>query len=258
MDLFNNTESIRQLERTPGSNSSALLPFDGIDIMRMSLTLQDSDPQIVERTPDPLRSVTAENIRELRERIRYRYCLDVKILKQRNAKPFVRGNLEENMREAVAVLADIQNIVQGWDRRDFFASDLEYRKFQDIRNSLLAGTKIDWGKSKPWELDTSNMVPPVRLSQRVEALPQQDTYALVSTQQNDLPLISNRRELGVRSPPPSELAPGSPPPTIHAPHVTPDGFEPQSCVENVRARGTTWWCFLPIAWRGRGSHTWAN
>ncbi|KAH6873090.1 hypothetical protein BKA58DRAFT_160481 [Alternaria rosae] len=338
MGLLKKTKSFWQIKRTPNSHVAATLPpLNEVDTPPLPSNQQDPSRQIPQRTPDPARLVTAENIRELRERIRYRYSLDVEILKQRNVKPYMRGNLEENIRKSVAALADIRKMVQGWDRREFFATDLEYEKFQVIKSRLLDGNKINWEKTKPWELDLSNMVPlraphemsgrtestaqrsapssfdsrrpprerpddvpfarqtqrpervsdrnpsqrsrfatdpsrqtqhvantpqqeqhgahnsrqapyitnpapqiyraadPVRRSQRVEGLPQQDMYALVSPPQSDLSLLSQRSELGVRSPPPSELAPGSPSAARYAPYVPPDAYRTQSYMQNTQS-----------------------
>ncbi|KAI4634546.1 hypothetical protein J4E83_001865 [Alternaria metachromatica] len=349
MGLLKKTKSLWQMKKTSTLQVGApLAPLnEEVDTPPLPSTEQRPSRQIPQRTPDPARLVTAENIRELRERIRYRYSLDVEILKQRNVKPYMRGNLEENMRKSVAVLADIREMVQGWDRREFFATDLEYEKFQVIKRRLLEGNKINWEKIKPWELDLRNMVPlrapyemsdrtestaqrpapssfgsrrpprerpddvpfarqnqrpervsdrnpsqrsrlamdparqtqlgttapqqiqhglgplqqeqrnahssrqapyttnpgppmrypedPVRRSQRAEGPPQQDMYALVSPPQSDLSLLSQRSELGIRSPPPSELAPGSPPATRYAPYAPPDAYRTQSYTQNPQS-----------------------
>jgi hypothetical protein len=160
MGLLKKTKSFWQMQRSPTSDIAAPLPpLNEVYTPPLPSIEQHPHRQVLQRTPDPARLVTAENIRELRERIRYRYSLDVEILKQRNVKSFMRGNLEENMRKSAAVLADIRKMVQGWDRREFFATDLEYRKFQDIRLRLLADNKVNWEKTKPWDLDKSNLVP---------------------------------------------------------------------------------------------------
>jgi len=338
MDILKKTKSIWQTRRTPFSSFSASLPpLNEVDTPALPSTEHHASRQIPRRTPDSARLVTAENIRELRERIRYRYSLDVEILEQRNVKSYMRENLEENMRKSVAALTDIREMVQGWDRREFFATDFEYEKFQVIKRRLLEGNKINWETIKPWELDLRNMVPlrapyemsdrtestaqrpapssfgsrrpprerpddvpfarqnqrpdrvpdqtpsqrsrfagdpsrqtqhhtntpqqeqhsahasrqtayitnpapqmhhaadPVRRSQRAEGPPQQDMYALVSPPKSDLSLLSQRSELGIRSPPPSELAPGSPPVTRYAPYAPPDAYRTQSYMQSTQS-----------------------
>ncbi|CAG5148127.1 uncharacterized protein ALTATR162_LOCUS2154 [Alternaria atra] len=176
MRILKKTKSLWQVGRTSNSEVPAPLPpLNTVDAPPLPSIEQHTHRQFLQRTPEPAQLVTAENIRELRERIRYRYSLDVEILKQRNVKKYMRGNLEENMRKSVAALADIQKMVEGWDRREFFATELEYRKFQDIRQRLLTGTKIDWEKNKPWDLAVSNMVPlraPYEMSNRTDPIAQ--------------------------------------------------------------------------------------
>lgn len=162
--------------RTPTSDISAPLPpLNEVDTSPLSSTEQHPHRHFLQRTPEPVQLVTAENIRELREMIRYRYSLDVEIWKQKDVKEYMRGNLEENMRKSVAVLADIRKMVQGWDRREFFASDLEHRKFQEIGKRLLTGNKMDWEKNKPWEPAFNNMIPlraPFEMGGRTETIAQ--------------------------------------------------------------------------------------
>ena len=101
--------------------------------------------------PAPVQCITAQQIRELRELIRYRYSLDIGIWHQRGVKEFKRDRLKENMRRSDAALEVIRSTLLEWDRREFFASDIEHQKFIDIKNRLLKGQKANWAKHPPWE-----------------------------------------------------------------------------------------------------------
>lgn len=104
------------------------------------------------RPPPEVQRITAEQIRELREHIRHRYALDIEIWRQRNIKEFKRNKLKENMRRSDAALEQIRKTLHDWDRREYFASDVEYRKFVEIKDRLLGGAKADWAKYPPWEI----------------------------------------------------------------------------------------------------------
>ncbi|KAJ8111354.1 hypothetical protein OPT61_g6031 [Boeremia exigua] len=101
--------------------------------------------------PAPVQRITAQQIRELRELIRYRYSLDVEIWRQKNVKEFKRGRLKENMRRSDAALEVIRTTLLDWDRREFFASDIEHQKFVEIKNRLLKGQKANWQQHPVWD-----------------------------------------------------------------------------------------------------------
>ena len=91
------------------------------------------------------------------------------------------------MRKSVAALADIRKMVQDWDRREYFATDLEYEKFQVIKRRLLEGNKIDWERIKPWELDLSNIVPlraPYEMSGPTESTAQRSAPSSFGSRQH--------------------------------------------------------------------------
>ena len=91
--------------------------------------------------------------------IRYRYALDVEIWSQRHVKEFSRDHCLENMRRADAALATIRQTVQDWDRREFFASDEEHAKLQQIKLRLLSGRQIVWAQTPPWDIVKRHSAP---------------------------------------------------------------------------------------------------
>ena len=101
--------------------------------------------------PAPVQRITAQQIRELRELIRYRYSLDIEIWRQRGVKQFKRDKLTENMRRSDAALEVIRRTLLEWDRRELFESDAEHQKFIEIKNRLLRGVKASWVQNPPWE-----------------------------------------------------------------------------------------------------------
>jgi len=95
--------------------------------------------------------VTTKELFQLRELMRQRYALDLQIWDLRKARPGDRKIVEEKMKKADALLAQIRALVLSMDHRDYFKSDVEYRKLKEIRTRILAGEKRHWVKNSPWD-----------------------------------------------------------------------------------------------------------
>ena len=100
--------------------------------------------------------VSADELRDLRELIRHRYALDVYIWSKRYVKDFSRPEVEEKMRQADAALDSIKRRVTAWDRRELFASDLEYHKFCEIKERVFEPGKVCWMETPPWDMPEHN------------------------------------------------------------------------------------------------------
>ncbi|KAF2267876.1 hypothetical protein CC78DRAFT_31450 [Lojkania enalia] len=95
--------------------------------------------------------ITPEEIRELRDLIRHRYALDVEIWSLRDVKTYQRDVVLDRMRKSDAALGKIRTTVMSWDRPEYFQSEREYQKLQEIRVRVLEGGKREWGRHPPWE-----------------------------------------------------------------------------------------------------------
>jgi hypothetical protein len=114
----------------------------------------------VQKAPVQVTHVTNEMIRELRELIRYRYALDCKIWDiGRKVKWFQRETVLIDMQRSDAALVTIRTTLEGWDRREYFATLEEYNRFKEIRNRILDANTRTWAKNPPWkqdEVETNN------------------------------------------------------------------------------------------------------
>jgi len=96
------------------------------------------------------RKVTAEEIRELRELVRQRYALDVRIWGLRDVLPATRPAVMRDMIKADALLVRIESLVKNMDKREYFENDRQYHMFSDIKNRIQASGKRNWSKNGPW------------------------------------------------------------------------------------------------------------
>ncbi|KAH8727123.1 hypothetical protein GQ44DRAFT_704550 [Phaeosphaeriaceae sp. PMI808] len=107
--------------------------------------------QKVQKQPIQVTYVTNENIRELRELIRYRYALDCKIWSVgRKVKWYQRDTVEADMRRSDAALTTIRITLGGWDRPEFFASMEQYKRFKEIKNRIVEAETRNWDANPPW------------------------------------------------------------------------------------------------------------
>jgi hypothetical protein len=178
MGLLKRTKSFWQVKRSCSSEIPLPLPPLSEVHTPSFPTIQQQQPQrrVLQKPPETTHHITAEDIRELRGMIRYRYGLDIEIWKQRDLKGHMRDNLKENMRRSDAALLTIRKTLQDWDRREFFATEEEYRKFQEIKHRLMTGNKMNWEKNKPWERSMHNMIPirpPYEMNGRASSVAQQ-------------------------------------------------------------------------------------
>lgn len=95
--------------------------------------------------------LTPESIRRLREIIRLRYALDTEIWSLREAKSYSRGYLNKNIMRSAAVMENIKQTLQDWVRREYFSTDLEHVKFQEIKRRLIGGHEANWLDKPPWK-----------------------------------------------------------------------------------------------------------
>ncbi|KAF2630094.1 hypothetical protein BU25DRAFT_265504 [Macroventuria anomochaeta] len=142
--------------KRPNSSTPVAPPPMPAIIEVQALSATSSQQQISKAPQQPtepahVQKITAQQIRELRELIRYRYSLDIEIWRQRGVKEYKRDKLKENMIKSDAALGVIRNTLLEWDRREFFATDKEHQKFIEIKNRLLQGVKANWAQYPPWE-----------------------------------------------------------------------------------------------------------
>lgn len=101
--------------------------------------------------------VTAEDIRDLRDLMRYRYALDGEIWEVgKIAKSYQRDTVIVKMKQADAAMAKIRTTLDGWDRPEFFETVGTYDRFREIKNRILEANPRNWETNPPWaKPDTS-------------------------------------------------------------------------------------------------------
>lgn len=100
-----------------------------------------------------LRMTNPETLRELRELIRTRYELDVKIWSLRKVRKPDRPMIEEDMERADAVMAEIMEIIRAWEGSEAWWSKNEWEQVEQIIDKLNADGKRSWMGNAPWEED---------------------------------------------------------------------------------------------------------
>jgi hypothetical protein len=97
--------------------------------------------------------VTSEELRCLRELIRQRYSLDLKIWSLRKVGSHNRKVVEADMNRADAMLLSIKARILSMDSRDYFNTDGEYQMFKQVKDRVMADGKREWIKNPPWDED---------------------------------------------------------------------------------------------------------
>lgn len=100
-----------------------------------------------------LRMTNTETLRELRELIRTRYELDVKIWSLRKVRKPDRPIIEEDMERADAVMAEIMEIIRAWEGSENWWTKNEWEQVEQIIDKMNADGKRRWVGSPPWEED---------------------------------------------------------------------------------------------------------
>ena len=97
--------------------------------------------------------VTSEELRNLRELIRQRYSLDLKIWSLRKVGSHNQKIVEVDMKRADAMLLSIKALVLSMDSRDYFNTDVEYQTFKQVKARVMADGKAEWIENPPWGMD---------------------------------------------------------------------------------------------------------
>ena len=217
----------------------APLPLPSIGEVDASI-FQRAELHSSQRRPppaQPVHRITAENIRELREMIRYRYGLDIEIWKQRNLKKFMRDRVNENMRRSDAALETIRKTLTSWDRREYFETQEEHDKFKEIKDRLMAGNKIVWADNPPWEHADPPAAPvrsPYEMTARPSSVvPGPGPYGARQSAANDgrsptQPQYGQRIQVPPQYGPRDPISHQQPSPRIFVPHQQSPSFVPYS------------------------------
>jgi hypothetical protein len=112
---------------------------------------QDSERREQEEKAARMRMVSPETLRELRELLRTRYELDIKIWNLRKVRKPDRPVVEEKMERSDAVLGEIMNIIQAWDGSESSWTAGEWEQAQEIISRIEAEGKREWAGNPPWE-----------------------------------------------------------------------------------------------------------
>jgi len=112
---------------------------------------EDSERREQEEKAARMRMVSPETLRELRELLRTRYELDIKIWNLRKVRKPDRPVVEEKMERSDAVLGEIMNIVQAWDGSESSWAPGEWEQAQEIVRRIEAEGKREWAGNPPWE-----------------------------------------------------------------------------------------------------------
>jgi hypothetical protein len=112
---------------------------------------EDSERREQEEKAARMRMVSPETLRDLRELLRTRYELDIKIWNLRKVRKPDRPVVEEKMERSDAVLGEIMNIVQAWDGSESSWTPGEWEQAQEIIRRIEAEGKKEWAGNPPWE-----------------------------------------------------------------------------------------------------------
>lgn len=109
-----------------------------------------------------LQIITPESLRTLRELIRARYALDVKIWGLRDVRMPDRPIAEAHMERADAILHEIYEMVYAWDNTQTSWTPAEWEQAMEVKRRLLSDGKRWWSVSgPPWD-DATGKVSPSR------------------------------------------------------------------------------------------------
>ena len=97
------------------------------------------------------RQGSPETLRNLRDLIRKRYMLDVKIHQRRNVFRADRPIVEDMMVQSDAILREILKIVGEWSQLEGQWTDEEREKAALVKSRLEAGGKRWWADNPPWD-----------------------------------------------------------------------------------------------------------
>jgi hypothetical protein len=97
-----------------------------------------------------LKSTEPENLRTLRDNVRRKYQLDIAIWADRGVRRPDRPLVEKKMEEADALLDEILQIVNTWEKSDNVFTDAEWELAEEIKKRLLVDGKRRWAGNPPW------------------------------------------------------------------------------------------------------------
>jgi hypothetical protein len=99
-----------------------------------------------------LKLISPDSLYVLRELIRQKYALDVEIWSLRRVRWVDRGEVEDKMEKADAVLREIRDMVGAWQgTENTWDSPAEWARAQEIQDRLLSDGKREWMKDPPWK-----------------------------------------------------------------------------------------------------------
>lgn len=101
-------------------------------------------------TRKPGQKATKDELRDLRDLIRYRYALDGEIWNLRDIQEYNKEVVEDKMRQSDAALAKIERILASLDDASYFSTTLEFTQLQLIRQKIANGGARRWAGRPPW------------------------------------------------------------------------------------------------------------
>jgi len=99
-----------------------------------------------------LKLISPDSLYLLRGLIRQKYALDVDIWSLRRVRVVDRGEVEDKMEKADAILQEIRDMVGAWHGTEkSWDSPAEWARAQEIQDRLLTEGKREWQKDPPWK-----------------------------------------------------------------------------------------------------------
>jgi len=98
-----------------------------------------------------LKMISPDSLYALRELIRKRYELDVKIWNLKGVKKADRGIVENMMEKADAVMMEITNMVRAWEGTESSWTKREWGQAMEIQKRILSDGKRSWLGNPPWD-----------------------------------------------------------------------------------------------------------
>jgi hypothetical protein len=145
-------DALRERERQEANTLDRQRRHKAAEKLRIENERLAAEQRKEEQRLRKLKQASPETLRTLRELIRNRYELDVKIWGLRGARRPDRPIVEDKMEKADAVMQEILEMVWLWGNnadRTWIAE--EWVKVQSIRKRLQEGGRREWAGHPPWD-----------------------------------------------------------------------------------------------------------
>jgi hypothetical protein len=122
--------------------------FEKAESARRAEVERQREKEVREEKARRNRDVTPQALRDLREKIRQKYELDVKIWSFRHVRASDHKIVEDKMAIADGLLDEILDTINNWDENDWAKNEKE--KIREIKHRMALDGKRRWKNNPPW------------------------------------------------------------------------------------------------------------